>query len=621
MPHIDISNKKLENERDIYDYIDRTINYDGNSKVIFLIGSAGVGKSTLMYKFSTIFTKNDIYYYSLKDLIINSRDKVNFYDMLNKALGLNSQSMNLALFLDGFDEIANLLDEEEFISDLTRYYDNNITIIFTTRPNYIFESLNGKDRYPFIELGYIEHFKQKQVSEWLDKYTKNNLAIKKDTLNAIRNIKPEDKMFEIISIPIILYITTSQNIYLSEVNSSGELYDKVFSNLTRDKSLYSKNKYTNIHYNIAKEIAFIMYTNNWMSISDVDIEKNLSIIFDKTFYSSVYMNKIIEGTHMSEFVHKSIQDFFASKWIWEHISNDDFKTESIYEILSQKVINTDIENYIYYHSGKSDVELLDHRFIYIINYFFAQNAFFRKNNDLEKYLKSAQIFLQNIFNIYYIITNKYFDINCLTLKRSAIKLFTFLSTSYMNMFISKVLISEESLYINNYVDLYSYNQNTFYNCTFKKSIVDSLEFDQTLIGTCKFENSYIKTVIFQNSTIVYTDLTSIFTKEISFINTKITRVNIRDIMILNIYDCPDIYSLSISCKYLCDSMINNSTLYKSKLFLKSKMCIKDSTISNSVFKETSFEHVFFYNCNLTNIIFDKCNFNDIIFNDNNIIKK
>lgn len=581
--------------------------------MFFFIGAAGVGKSSLMYKFSTMFTENYIYYYSLKELILNSEKKVHFFEMLNKALHLNSQSMNLILFLDGFDEIANLLDEDEFIYDLTKYHDNNISIIFTTRPGYIFESLYGENIYPFIKFGYIEPFQLKQVNNWLIKYKRNNESVNDRTISSITAITEKEKIFEIISIPIILYIITNQNIILSEITSVGQLYEKVFFNLTRDKSLYVKNKYINIHYNIAKEVAFIMYRHDWMSISEIDIVKNLSVIFDHTFYSSVYMNKIIEGTHMSEFVHKSIQDFFAAKWIWEQLYDKLNTDEFIYELLSVKKISSDMLDYILFFSSKYNPNDIKSRIVIIVNNFIMHNSFFNMSSSLDEYIKTTYEFLENLFTIYYKIFNKTFDIRLLTTKKEMIKLLKLVSVN-SNEFIAKIKITNEDLFINNNVDEYNLSENILYGCTFKKIFVNTLRFNNSILLECKWGKSNINNLLFENSDIQCMDLSNLSANYIEIKNSNALNIYIMGEMNkLHIINSKNIREISITCKYLCDSKIERSTLFQCKIYLKNGMFMKDSIISNTTFIHTSFNNVNFYQCKLTNIIFDSCDFKNVFF--------
>lgn len=91
------------------------------------------------------------------------------------------------------------------------------------------------------------------------------------------------------------------------------LYEQTFNSLKKDKAKYTQKRLEN-DYLSAQEIAYVMQAKDILAIQKSDLLSLLSI--NDLLYSSVYIDKITDGEEILQFVHKSIQEFFAAKWIY-----------------------------------------------------------------------------------------------------------------------------------------------------------------------------------------------------------------------------------------------------------------------------------------------------------------
>lgn len=603
-------------------YINDLIEHTVANKILFLIGKAGTGKSSLLYYLSTVYNSENVYYLSLKDLILNDSNRIHFWHMVNEHLHLENDTRNKTLILDGFDEIRNLLIKDEFLEDLERYYDNGFVIIITSRPGYIFAEMENERRYPFIRYGYLDFFDEYMISEWLDRYGEINRGLRVETINSIKEITSEQSLFPIVSIPILLYIIANQNIKVEAQMSYCELYDMVFTNLMRDKASLTKDKYMNIHYVIAKEVAFIMYSKDWMKISSVEIRDNLSIIFDETFYSSVYMNRIIEGEYFSEFVHKSIQDFFASKWIWEHLIAKDYDYGETCILLSKKEISNELIEYMTeFYENYEDKDGLYAEVMGIIKRFVEQGFIvkeFMNHSDfinmslvllINLELISKKIMKKNLFNDDAKFTKKLVEIV------NICDFFIFSEKKIYGEILEGFKFNNLSVLCNSPTGEYYFFSNNFLECNFSNKIIKSIQMFDCEINKCRFEKSKISKVSFSNCNIYTLDFSKTEVKYVRFFECDMNDVILAGYQLeLEIYNAK-INSLLISCNSFYDTIILESTMENIRIVLKYESRWKESSFIDNTFFCSDLKNIIFYKCKFKNVEFINCKFDNIEFKD------
>lgn len=630
-PVIDMPIKSM----DSYDYIDKLIKHKVSNQILFLVGLAGTGKSSLLYKFSTIYEEDYIFYLSLKNLIDNEKREIDFIQSIYGYFGFDNHVLNKTLILDGLDEISDFLNQYKFCKDLENLYDKGFTIIFTTRPSYIFEDLYNKEKYPFILFAEIDFFNRGEILEWMRLYRQCNPNYKEDTIQSIKNVLAQNPNLNVIvSIPIMLYIISSQNIIIKPETNYTELYEMVFVNLIRDKNCIMKDKYINIHYNIAKEIAFIMFKNNWMRISESDIKGNVSILVDRTFYSSVYMNRIIEGEEYSEFVHKSIQDFFASKWIWENIFIDYKSYLTIHLALAQKIFSNEIiDNLSYIYMSctlKNDVNnninnllknLIDREFVFsnIMNYKEYFRSFYiscinigiiykkilkcsfdSTNHDLKKWLETVSLYLY-----YCKLTNQY-DKN-----KVADLLSLFNGLNFVNI----------NFIFNN--NVYTFKENTMYNCNFYNCVSQVLDFQNTKIHNCILDNSIISNLNFINSKVDLLKIYNSYIQNINIISSVLKDINIEIMTTDIVFFLKEIQAKKINMiiNNISEIRVDRSTFCDVTICCRVEngdfhnVLFSEVKFNNMYIKDCKFRKVRFYNCELKSIKVEKNETRDIIFEE------
>ena len=293
-------------------YICSFIEKEVVDKALFIEGAAGVGKSSLFYKLSTVLYGKDIFYKSLKDYL--NIEHIQLRRELIRSFLLTDNDYGKIFLLDGLDEIWNRIDPEIFEDDLKFFLERNYKIVFTVRPEYVQYNKYTNE----CQLCSLEIFGIQEKKEWLAKYKdkKNSLTDK-----TIKNILKDTRFVKITGIPIMLYIIANRNIDISGATSMPALYEQTFNSLKKDKGKYTQKRLEN-DYLSAQEIAYVMQANDILAIQKSDLLSLLSI--NDSLYSSVYIDKIIDGEEILQFVHKSIQEFFAAKWIYNQVSSNDY---------------------------------------------------------------------------------------------------------------------------------------------------------------------------------------------------------------------------------------------------------------------------------------------------------
>ena len=316
----------------------------GGDDILIIEGVAGSGKSSFMALLSEIYNSRKYIYLSLKNLI-KPEAPLNFRDDLLKECGLRQNDMDKVLLLDGLDEIYPRLDLIQLRTDLQWFCERGYRMIITTRPGY-FKYTEFCGSHGTIRL---DLFDDVQVDTWLDNYRKVNPNLSDDVCQALTQPQTIHNLDEIRRIPIMLYIIACRNINVETVACMGDLYEQVFETLKQDKGGEMCNLLDR-HYLIAQQIAFMMYEEDLLTLTSDDVRMGCGDLYDDTFYSSVYIEQnIIEGTSILEFVHKSIMEFFAAKWIYNCIRKG---YQTLLSTLSRHYLTDEVQEYLKYFYGR-----------------------------------------------------------------------------------------------------------------------------------------------------------------------------------------------------------------------------------------------------------------------------
>ncbi len=350
----------------------------GTTPCMILYGDAGIGKSSLVAKIiskacevsDTIEHPNDapVLAVALRDhceLFSNLQDGYSAKYLLLKLFGTEciSDLQNKLLILDGFDELTVLssgFDEkkaEKFINSLTRSCKTNMRILITSREGYF----NSKNLTTIVQKTLC--WEAEQVADWCLLYGRKNSEYEewcRDFPEQYRKLPKEDdndKRYEILCIPFILYLCCNSKIDLNKNKTVCKIYDQSFRKILlrahsneltgNDRFLTSQSDQQRrlVHWQYTKEIAYQMFLNDTLTLSDacehndkryigfknakertiIVLKENYGIIIDETDlhpqqYLSVFRfakNSGKEGKAGITFVHKTVYEYFTALKLYE----------------------------------------------------------------------------------------------------------------------------------------------------------------------------------------------------------------------------------------------------------------------------------------------------------------
>lgn len=468
-------------------------------KALFIEGAAGVGKSSLLSKLSTVLYGKDIFYKSLKDYL--NTDHIRLRRELTKSFLLTDNDYGKTFLLDGLDEIWNRMDPEEFEDDLRFFLERNYRIVFTVRPGYVQYNKYANE----CQLCSLEIFGEQEKKDWLDKYK----AQKKDlTDKTIKNILEDTRFRKITGIPIMLYIIANRNIDVKNATSMPALYEQVFNSLKEDKGKYTQRRLEN-DYVCAQKIAYVMQSKGVLAIHKSDLLSLLPI--NDSLCSSVYIDKIIDGEDILQFVHRSIQEFFAARWIYNQVSSNDYIKWA--QIFCEHIFSKEI--------------LANLRFFYSIDAFSITEMcnkficggfpFLRESGcNWKEYTKYIKNILTNVHNFYTEIIHSDMEVT------GCQDMGTFFEvTDYTKWFgnAKDIRCIKFSKCLFKYINIRNYN---FYNldinnCRFISCVFENTSFFQCTLDFCTSETDIIFKRCQFNNIRFYTNMNRIQFEECTFV--------------------------------------------------------------------------------------------------------
>lgn len=585
-----------------------------DSGFLIIEGVAGSGKSSLMCALSTVYDHEDCYFLSLKDLIDYS-DKEHRTDFKNKLwqyFGLNGSDYGKTLFLDGYDELHSHLDAVVFRDEIQSLINLDYKIIMTTRPGYLEKDFMPKE-WQMIKL---QLFSDAQIQKWLEMYRIYHKDLHDETVKALLKRPDEQNLDEIRRIPIMLYVIANRNINVGAVSCMGDLYAQVFDNLKRDKAGETKDMIER-HYHIAQKMAYHMSLENDLCADEQNVRQWCGDMFDESFFSSVYIeNSIIEGTKMLEFVHKTILEFFAAKWIYNQLWKDE---EEVQKVLAEAEITSEILAYIQYFYAE-DVGRKEAFDAKIINVF--ENLV--KNGIIISLPKAN-------FKLIYQTTRDLFENLCLMIK------FVINKTLLNEKLISGYGLEIEKLFEAYYIrDHFKVQQgksfltgenfdglNAVIGLDWSREDLSDTKFFGTVFRRTDlqyghFDYAYLRDAAFEYCNLTYTSfdkavLEQVRVDQASLINASMIGASLKDIRLPKEHHVMNIqfdWSEIISTKFFMHELVNCSFDHAALInndFYNMKMI--RCTFDHASIKNTKFEKVRFINCDFSNAdLDDSCSF-------------
>ncbi len=350
-----------------------------DSSCMILYGEAGIGKSSLVAKLISKACDNT----DTKDnpdkvpfLAVALRDHCERFSRNKLPDGYSAKDVILKLFnakniqelqgklliLDGFDELtvlSNGFGNEEaktFINNLAASC-KKLKILITSREGYF----DNKQLDRSISQETL-CWKEEQVADWCKLYgEKNPLRATwcgdfPDQYQNLPRDKDDDKRYQILCIPFILYLCCNSEVNVNENKSIGKIYDKAFRQIllrTHGNQLTGEGRFLTsrtdierrlVHWQYTKEIAYQMFLQDTLDLSDAfDKKDKRRIGFDNAInrtkqvmemkgidlndtdlfpqeYLSVFRfatKKCTDGKSGISFVHKTVYEYFTAVKLYE----------------------------------------------------------------------------------------------------------------------------------------------------------------------------------------------------------------------------------------------------------------------------------------------------------------
>lgn len=314
---------------------------DGEARVMTLLGQPGVGKTSFLQ-----FLINEhalgrlcpevesLYCIPLRDLA-NSEFTAAHKPLkyIKDGLGLDERGLdNALLILDGLDELCLVLSAGGSINDfylsLIRDADNyrNCHIIVTSRLNYVSAVFSTTEPTIVFEL---KEFSWPKAEMMIAKIgSARGVEIPRETVDSL-GWRFEDYPF--LSVPLLLYTIMALDINVSDVNEIGQLYDKIFAEMTdRTYGVSGRQRFSEIAdpRELARVLASDMRCRGRKYLDSYEAAKALSRAdlslpegadreaIEKSYGLTFFYEKRHPELFAPEFLHLTFVEFLAAEQIY-----------------------------------------------------------------------------------------------------------------------------------------------------------------------------------------------------------------------------------------------------------------------------------------------------------------
>jgi hypothetical protein len=233
---------------------------------------------------------------------------------------------------DGFDEIS--LDNREYaIRELHRFIEkaNDNYFLITSRPE---DSLTSFGDFQKFKVKHLEKGEAYSLLSKYDSYSYKPIATK---LIKQLNDNPQDSLQEYLHNPFLVSLLYKSYEYKKDIPVKKsqfyqQVYDALFETHDLSKEGYLKrDKYSNLHIDdFERVIRYMAYFTSIDNVVEYDkngiikyIDRAKKHLTDLSFRSSDFLKDLLktvpifkkEGNYF-KWGHKSLQDYFAAKWLW-----------------------------------------------------------------------------------------------------------------------------------------------------------------------------------------------------------------------------------------------------------------------------------------------------------------
>ena len=507
-------------EGKLYDFLRSRKNIKQNLRlhVLLITGAPGCGKTSLVSKIAYEYANRRKTYF------------VNMANMESQSLSVNTlaeklqvppyELKNSVLILDSLDEsIKHSENSNEVLENLCEEFkENGIFALITCRSNLV---NSGNLRHCF-EIS-LAPFGSEKAFQWLENYQKVNPRFNVSKWkSAINNL--DNKIKNVLLIPLILYICVSYDIDMSTIKNLGQLYDILFDPIHGQIAIPAYREKTNLSdkdWKLLREkasmIAIRMFRERSITAQSVlqDDSPDLYKYFGLDFYVDT----------SSKYIH------FAHSSIWQY-----FVAEEIYKNLTALCTNEDVQPFIdNITTIFTPTKTLDNMIITFIEHFAKRDAWKPANTNIYKnillHLPEYNIVAEgnslewisciwrecfkvfsSIFRIYHReIMDTFFKelshdegqeilVQCSNLtKTSPIMILT--GYKLKNCTFNRINFS------NTYLKDCALRNSTFKNANFASSHMGGVYADHCILDGSNFSHAYLDTTQFQYSSLVGCDFT------------------------------------------------------------------------------------------------------------------
>ncbi|MDZ4712661.1 MAG: hypothetical protein SGI89_10095, partial [bacterium] len=332
--------KLIKNRFKTKDIFDQKIN-------CLIFGDMGSGKSTIFKKMILDLIKEYIARDDVNEncripiLVLAKSFKFNFslYNTIememkflsnNRILNLNKLLLEgeIIIFIDGLDEISEeqVSDYLEEINRFTSTYEKT-QVIISSRPSVTINKSEIFSEYRRFEILPLDF---QQIEELLEKWYPTAFELKEKLLNVLR------KTFLSSAIPktplaiTLLAIIFDENEKIEEIPANiTELYNKFteifLGKWDKENGMSSQDKF-GIRTHLINHIALTLHFKNLLEITENDLFEILTVYKNSKRYDEIEIEQLecdlmkrnpllIKTDNSYKFIHKSFQEYFASKGI------------------------------------------------------------------------------------------------------------------------------------------------------------------------------------------------------------------------------------------------------------------------------------------------------------------
>lgn len=348
LPHYDENDKK--NLGNIEERLKSVLELkeDSQNQMLLVLGHPGYGKTTLMTyilnNYPTEFVDREVRMYCFRnfDQIDWNQSADNLFLKMLRYMGLQKSDLNnFVLILDGLDEVRMSNNQVQFLNSIYKNWVRshkikNFSLFITCRTNRIPQIKNIE--CPYIQLCPLQ---EDQIGLFTEKYNRFDSRSVNTKASMEKLMQKNEKIKEVLGIPIILYMVLALYIELNKETNLIEVYDRIFS-ITDQNSIYRRTNYDHGGpYSITEEEA--AYIHQFSKLIALDMWKNNpgKAVVNQEVYEKIYekmakqvktdqnvrdlltVQYFMEGKDSCElyFVHRSMYQYFVALSIFDSIKD------------------------------------------------------------------------------------------------------------------------------------------------------------------------------------------------------------------------------------------------------------------------------------------------------------